>query len=85
MKAERRLIAKGQLEIKSVFIWFTKLSSNISKYGMTWILVFWLQFPENYTQHAVYTSEKECRDAENAWNRRLRIVKSQLQAECRQQ
>jgi len=52
---------------------------------MTWILVFWLQFPENYAQHAVYTSEKECRDAENAWNRRLRIVKSQLQAECRQQ
>ena len=52
---------------------------------MTWILVFWLQFPENYTQHSVYNTEKECRDAENVWNRRLRFVKSQIQAECRQQ
>ena len=50
---------------------------------MTWILVFWLQFPENYAQHATFSTEKECRDAEYVWNKRLTIVKSKLVAECR--
>ena len=50
---------------------------------MTWILVFWLNFPENYAVHQEYRSERECRDAETLWNRRLRLVKSDIQAECR--
>ena len=50
---------------------------------ITWILVFWISFPENYTQYEVYKSEKECRDAEYSWNKRLKAVKSQIQAECR--
>jgi len=52
---------------------------------MTWILVFWLQFPSNFTTYATYPTELQCRDAEQMWNRRLRIVKSQMQAECRPQ
>jgi hypothetical protein len=50
---------------------------------MTWLLVFWIQFPENYTVHEVYTQERDCRDAEHAWNRRLRLVTSKITAECR--
>jgi len=50
---------------------------------MIWILVFWLQFPENNTTYTTYNSEKECRDAEYIWNKRLQIVKSKLVAECR--
>lgn len=49
-----------------------------------WVLVFWLQYPENYTEYAKYRTERECRDAELMWQRRLNIVNSQLQAECRQ-
>jgi hypothetical protein len=49
-----------------------------------WALVFWLQYPENYTEYARYHTERECRDAEQLWQRRLRLVDSQLQAECRQ-
>jgi hypothetical protein len=50
---------------------------------MSWILVFWLQFPENYTVYTTYQSEIQCKDAEQMWNRRLALVKSQMQAECR--
>ncbi len=49
----------------------------------TWILVLWLQFPENYTEHSKYEKEKECRDAEYAWQRRLNAVGSKIVAECR--
>lgn len=51
---------------------------------MLWVLVFWLQFPQNYTEYSVYSTEKECRDAEQVWQRRLKIVKSEIVAECRQ-
>lgn len=51
---------------------------------MTWILVFWLSTPGNYTQYEVYKTRLDCIDAEQMWNRRFRIVKSELQAECRE-
>ena len=51
---------------------------------ISWVLVFWLQYPENYTEYNQFKSERECRDAEYVWQRRLNIVKSQLIAECRQ-
>ncbi len=51
----------------------------------TWVLVFWLQMPENYTRYDQYRTERECRDAEQLWQRRFHIVNSQLQAECRKQ
>lgn len=50
---------------------------------LEWYLVFWLQMPENYTVYADYAKERDCRDAEYVWNRRLRAVHSSLQAECR--
>ena len=50
---------------------------------MTWILVFWLVYPENHSVLHEYVTERECRDAEQAWQRRLRMVQSQLIAECR--
>lgn len=50
---------------------------------MKWILVFWLQYPENYTVYTEYQTERECRDAEYLWQRRLTIVNSKLIAECR--
>lgn len=49
-----------------------------------WVLVFWLQLPGNYSEYTVYKTERECRDAEQVWNRRLQLVKSQLIAECRE-
>lgn len=48
-----------------------------------WVLVFWLEYPENYTEHAKYKTERECRDSEQLWQRRLNIVNSKLVAECR--
>ena len=48
-----------------------------------WILVFWLQYPGNYTVYAKYQTERECRDAEQLWQRRFTIVGSELRAECR--
>ncbi len=50
---------------------------------MSWILVFWLHYPENYTVLTKYSTERECRDAEYSWNRRLQVVRSELKAECR--
>jgi len=50
---------------------------------MTWILVFWLTYPENYAVHQQFKNERECRDAENVWNKRLTLVKSDIRAECR--
>ena len=50
---------------------------------VTWALVFWLQYPENYVEHSRYTLERDCRDAEQLWTRRFMIVKSRLVAECR--
>lgn len=50
----------------------------------SWVLVFWLSTPGNYTQYEVYKTRLECIDAEQGWNRRFRIVKSELQAECRE-
>lgn len=51
---------------------------------MTWILVFWLTFPENYTVHEQLRTERECNDKAQVWNRRFAIVKSEMRAECRQ-
>ena len=51
---------------------------------MLWVLVFWLQYQENYTQHSEYATERECRDHQQLWQRRFDIVKSQLRAECRE-
>ena len=48
-----------------------------------WILVFWLEYPENYTEYAKYRTERECRDAEQLWRRRFTMVGSELRAECR--
>lgn len=50
---------------------------------MKWILVFWLTYPENSVEHTKYMTERECRDAEQLWQRRFTIVKSELKAECR--
>ena len=49
-----------------------------------WILVFWLENPANYTEYAKYKTERECRDAELLWTRRLTMVNSKLIAECRE-
>ena len=51
---------------------------------VTWILVFWLATPENSVTHSEYRTERECRDREQLWQRRFAIVRSQLQAECRE-
>lgn len=51
---------------------------------ITWWLVFWLQTPENYTEHSRYSTERECRDAAQLWQRRFNIVSSKLVAECRE-
>jgi hypothetical protein len=50
-----------------------------------WLLVFWLQYPENLVEHSKYTTERECRDAEQLWQRRFNIVNSKLRAQCREQ
>ena len=50
---------------------------------MIWVLVFWLNFPENFAVHQEFHSERECRDRAQVWNRRFAIVKSDLVAECR--
>jgi len=50
---------------------------------MLWVLVFWLQYPENSVEHSVYSTERECRDNQQLWQRRFDIVKSKLVSECR--
>ena len=50
---------------------------------MTWVLVFWLNFPENFVVHEELRSERECNDKAQVWNRRFTIVKSDLRAACR--
>ena len=50
---------------------------------ITWILVFWLQTPENLVEHTEHKTERECRDAQELWQRRFNLVGSQLKAECR--
>jgi hypothetical protein len=52
---------------------------------MTWILVFWLSVPENYTIYERYDSEARCKNAAQVWNNRLQSVKSKLISECRNQ
>jgi hypothetical protein len=51
---------------------------------MTWILVFWLQFPENFTVYDKFATEQKCVESAQAWDRRLRTVKSKLVVECRE-
>lgn len=61
----------------------------LSKYSQqgelmwSWILVFWIGYPNNYTVHQKYQTERECVEAERLWNRRLTTVKSDIKAECR--
>ena len=50
---------------------------------MTWVLVFWLMKPDNFTQYARYTTESECNRYAHIWNERLNKVQSKLIAECR--
>lgn len=50
---------------------------------MTWILVFWLAYPENHSVMQEYVTKRECKDAEQAWQRRLQTVRSPIIAECR--
>jgi len=49
-----------------------------------WILVFWLEHPANYADHSAHSSERQCRDLEQQWQRRFDLVKSRLRAECRE-
>jgi len=51
---------------------------------MSWVLVFWLQFPENFTVYEKFATEQKCTESAQAWDRRLRIVKSKLVVECRE-
>lgn len=51
---------------------------------MSWFLVFWLQHPQNYAEYTQFKTERECKDSQLAWQRRLDIVKSKLIAECRE-
>jgi hypothetical protein len=51
---------------------------------MTWILVFWLQFPENFTVYDKFATEQKCVESARVWDQRLRIVKSKLVVECRE-
>ena len=50
---------------------------------MTWLLVFWIQFPENFTVYEKFATEQKCVESAQAWDRRLRAVKSQMIVECR--
>lgn len=50
---------------------------------MIYILVFWLQTPDNFAEHNQYKSQYECDQAVIAWNQRLQKVNSKLIAECR--
>ena len=50
---------------------------------MSWILVFWLQFPENSATHDRYVSEAKCLESARAWDARLRAVRSKMNVECR--
>ena len=50
---------------------------------MTWLLVFWLTVPENYTPYTKYNSEVQCESAAQVWNARLQKVQAKLVAECR--
>ena len=52
---------------------------------MTWLLVFWLEVPENYTVYTRYESESKCVEMARIWNSRLQKVNSKLICECRQQ
>ncbi len=49
----------------------------------SWVLVFWIQYPENFTTYTTYDSEIKCKEAEQVWSRRLQLVKSKMQSECR--
>lgn len=51
---------------------------------MSWILVFWLTYPNNYAEYQTYRREKDCRAEQRLWQRRFDLVKSQLQADCRE-
>ena len=50
---------------------------------MTWILVFWLSVPENFTAYERFETEEKCQVSARAWNARLQKVNSKLICECR--
>jgi|688.fasta_scaffold163543_3 hypothetical protein len=50
---------------------------------MTWVLVFWIQFPENFTIYEKFPNELKCLESAKTWNARLRAVNSKMNAECR--
>ncbi len=50
---------------------------------MTWMLVFWLQTPNNFAEHNKFNTEAQCRAEQQVWQYRLDKVKSQLVADCR--
>ena len=52
---------------------------------MSWLLVFWLQVPENSATHDRYPTEAKCLESARVWDSRLRAVKSKLMVECRQE
>lgn len=49
----------------------------------TYILVFWLQIPSNFTEYQKYKTETECMSAVQLWQGRFNKVNSKLVAECR--
>jgi len=52
---------------------------------MTYILVFYLLVPENYTAYTSFKTESECTTSMRIWQSRLDKVQSKLKAECREQ
>ena len=63
--------------------WFLSKYPQQGDIMWSWILVFYIGYPNNYTVHQKFQSERECMDAEQLWNRRLTMVKSDIKAECR--
>jgi hypothetical protein len=59
------------------------LRLNEQENNMTWILVFWLSTPSNFTSYTTYGNEYDCKKSALIWNGRLEQVKSKLIAECR--
>jgi|LakMenEpi03Aug12_release.lakeMendotaPanAssembly.Ray.scaffolds.fasta_scaffold377083_2 hypothetical protein len=75
------MLQRNNYHAQSTEFWLNIFTKRV--YYMTWILVFWLTYPENYAVHQQFKNERECRDAENVWNKRLTMVKSDIRAECR--
>ena len=51
---------------------------------MTWLLVFWIQYPDNFTIYETLSTEKQCVELVQVWDKRLRAVNSRIVVECRQ-